>query len=89
MPRKYPYYPSFNGGGEKKVTAKLVELCARRWQTKSLGTYSLRLMRNDHTKNMKIGDAGYEKYLSVHATVLQQISNIKMKRKQGRCGIGF
>jgi len=68
MPRKYPYYPSFNGGGEKKVTAKLVALCAARWQTKSLGTYTVRLIKNDHTTNKKIGEAGYEKYLSVHAT---------------------
>lgn len=68
MTRKYPYYPSFDGKGEKPVTAKLIELCGKRWGTKNIGTYTVRLMRNDHTKNMKIGDAGYEKFLSVHAT---------------------
>ena len=68
MPRKYPYYPSFDGKGPQPGTEKLAELCAKRWKTKNIGIYVNRLMRNDHTKNMKLGDPGYEKYLSVHAT---------------------
>ena len=66
--RKYPYYPSFDGKGEKPVTAKLVELCKKRWGCKSLGTYQVRLMRNDHTKNMKPTDPEAGKWLSTHAT---------------------
>ena len=53
--RVYPYYPSWDGKATQPVTAKLVELCGKRWGTKSLGTYVNRPMRNN---------AG----LSVHAT---------------------
>ena len=53
--RPYPYYPSWDGKQTQPVTAKLVELCGKRWGTKSLGTYANRAMRNG---------AG----LSVHAT---------------------
>ena len=53
--RPYPYYPSWDGKKTQPVTAKLVELCGKRWGTKSLGTYVNRPMRNG---------AG----LSVHAT---------------------
>lgn len=68
MARKYPYYPSFDGGGPGKGTEWFVKACQKKWKCKSLGIYQVRLMRNDHTKNMKIGDKGYEKWLSVHAT---------------------
>jgi hypothetical protein len=53
--RPYPYWPSWDGKKTQPVTAKLVELCGKRWGTKSLGTYVNRPMRNN---------AG----LSVHAT---------------------
>jgi hypothetical protein len=53
--RVYPYYPSWDGKATQPVTAKLVELCGKRWGTKSLGTYVNRPMRIN---------AG----LSVHAT---------------------
>lgn len=68
MPRKYPYYPSFDGKKAKPGTEKLVELCGKRWKTKNLGIYAARLMRNSKTEGKKIGDPGMEKYLSVHAT---------------------
>jgi hypothetical protein len=68
MPRKYPYYPSFDGGAAQPGTLKLVELSGKRWKTKNLGVYSSRLMRNSHTVGKKIGDPGMEKWLSVHAT---------------------
>lgn len=68
MPRKYPYYPSFDGKGAGAGTEKLVELCGKRWKTKNMGIYSARLMRNSHTEGKKIGDPGMEKWLSVHAT---------------------
>jgi hypothetical protein len=53
--RPYPYYPSYDGKKTQPVTAKLVELCGKRWGMTSLGTYANRPMRNN---------AG----LSVHAT---------------------
>ena len=68
MPRKYPYYPSFDGKGAQPGTEKLVELCGKRQKTKNMGIYVARLMRNSHTEGKKIGDPGMEKYLSVHAT---------------------
>jgi hypothetical protein len=68
MPRKYSYYPSFDGKGAQPGTEKLNALCAARWKTRNLGIYSPRLMRNSHTEGKKIGDPGMEKWLSVHAT---------------------
>ena len=68
MPRKYSYYPSFDGKGAQPGTEKLNSLCAARWKTRNLGIYSARLMRNSHTEGKKIGDPGMEKWLSVHAT---------------------
>jgi len=68
MPRKYPYYPSFDGKKAQPGTEKLVELCGKRWKTKNMGIYVARLMRNSHTEGKKISDPGMEKYLSVHAT---------------------
>ena len=68
MPRKYSYYPSFDGKGAQPGTEKLVELCGKRWKTSNMGIYSARLMRNSKTEGKKIGDPGMEKFLSVHAT---------------------
>jgi hypothetical protein len=68
MPRKYSYYPAFDGKGAQPGTEKLAALCAARWKTKNIGIYSNRLMKNDHTAGKKIGDPGMEKFLSVHAT---------------------
>jgi hypothetical protein len=55
MTRKYPYYPSWDGKKTQPVTAKLVDLCNRRWKTTNLGTYVNRQMRGSNN-------------LSVHAT---------------------
>jgi hypothetical protein len=68
MPRKYSYYPAFDGKKAQPGTEKLVELCGKRWKTKNMGIYAARLMRNSKTEGKKIGDPGMEKYLSVHAT---------------------
>lgn len=68
MPRKYSYYPAFDGKGAQPGTVKLVALCAAKWKTKSLGIYSVRLMRNSNTAGKNIGDPGMEKWLSVHST---------------------
>ena len=56
--RKYPYFPSWDGKKEQPVIGKLIDLCAKRWKTKSLGSYMNRPMRN--------GSANPT--LSVHAT---------------------
>jgi hypothetical protein len=68
MPRKYSYYPSFDGKKAQPGTEKLADLCNRRWKTKNMGIYVARLMRNSHTEGKKIGDPGMEKWMSVHAT---------------------
>jgi hypothetical protein len=68
MPRKYSYYPSFDGKKAQPGTLKLAKLCAKRYKATNMGIYSPRLMRNSHTAGKKIGDPGMEKYLSVHAT---------------------
>jgi hypothetical protein len=69
MPRKYPYFPSFDGKKTQPGTAKLIELCQKKWKgTTNLGAYSNRLMRNSQTAGKKLGDPGMEKFLSVHAT---------------------
>jgi hypothetical protein len=68
MTRKYPYYPSFDGKGAQPGTEKLVELCGKRWKTKSLGIYQVRLMKNDHTVGMKLTDPDAGKWMSTHAT---------------------
>ena len=68
MPRKYSYYPSFDNKGPQEGALKLVELCAKRWKTKSLGVYQNRLMKNDKTVGMKLTDPEAGKFLSTHAT---------------------
>ena len=68
MARKYPFYPAWVGKGESAIINKVVELCGKRWGTKSIGTYNVRLMKNDHTAGKKPTDPGMDKYLSVHST---------------------
>jgi hypothetical protein len=68
MPRKYPYYPAFDGKKAGAGTEWFVAACGRRWKATNMGIYSPRLMRNSKTAGKKIGDPGMEKYLSVHAT---------------------
>ena len=70
MARKYPYYPAWDGKKTQPVTAKLVDLCNRRWKTTNLGTYVNRQMRGSNN-------------LSVHATGFA--ADIKYKdEKQAR-----
>jgi hypothetical protein len=68
MPRKYPYFPAFDGKKAGAGTEWFVNACSRRWKTTNMGIYSARLMRNSKTVGKKIGDPGMEKFLSVHAT---------------------
>lgn len=55
MPRKYPFYPSWNGKKASPVTEWFVKAMGRRWGFKNLGIYANRPMRNSEN-------------LSVHAT---------------------
>lgn len=68
MTRPYPYYPAWDGKKASALIEKVAALLSARYGGKSIGTYSARLMKNDHTAGKKIGDPGMEKYLSVHAT---------------------
>ena len=55
MPRKYPFYPAWDGKKASPVTEKLMDLCKRRWGFNNLGIYANRQMRGSNN-------------LSVHAT---------------------
>ena len=46
MPRKYPYFPAYDGKHAQPIILKCVELCGKRWGTKNLGTYVNRDMRD-------------------------------------------
>ena len=46
MPRKYPYYPAWDGGKASPLILKCVELCGKRFKTTNLGTYVNRDMRD-------------------------------------------
>ena len=62
MPRKYPYYPSFNGKQASPVTVWFVKAMNRRWGFTNMGIYSNRTMKNPKAIE------GDPKWLSVHAT---------------------
>ena len=68
VPRKYPYYPAYDGKKSLPGTIKFAQLCKTRWGFDNWGIYNNRLMRNAKTVGKKLGDPGMEKYLSVHAT---------------------
>lgn len=55
MPRKYPFYPSWNGRKASPVVEWFLWACERRWGFHSLGVYQNRTMRGSEN-------------LSVHAT---------------------
>ena len=56
-PRKYPFYPSWDGGSTAPVTKKFFDLCNRRWAFTSLGMYVNRPMRG--SKNLSVHASGY------------------------------
>ena len=68
MARPYPYFPAFDGKKESAIIRKVVDLCHARWKTSCLGTYQVRLMKNDQTKNMKVTDPDAGKWMSTHGT---------------------
>lgn len=55
MPRKYPFYPAWNGRKASPVTEWFVKAMNRRWGFTNLGIYANRTMRSSEN-------------LSVHAT---------------------
>ena len=55
MPRKYPFYPSWNGRKASPVLEQFVKNMGARWKFKNLGIYANRTMRGSEN-------------LSVHAT---------------------
>lgn len=69
MPRKYPYYPAWDGKREQPITTKLVELCGKRYKSKSLGTYVVRPMRG--RSDLSVHATGYAADLSADLKTLQ------------------
>lgn len=57
MPRKYPYYPAWDGKATDPVTKKFYDLCKRRWGFTNLGMYVNRQMRG--SKNLSVHATGY------------------------------
>jgi hypothetical protein len=58
MPRKYPFYPAYNGGKSSPVVVWFVKACNKRWGFTNLGIYVNRAVRNPYAKGA----------LSSHAT---------------------
>ena len=69
MPRKYPYYPAWDGKREQPITTKLVELCGKRYKTKNLGTYVVRPMRGK--PDLSVHATGYAADLGADLKTLQ------------------
>jgi len=57
MPRKYPFYPAWDGKKADPVTLKFLDLCKRRWKFTNLGVYVNRQMRG--SKNLSVHATGY------------------------------
>ena len=57
MPRKYPFYPAWDGKKADPVTLKFLDLCKRRWAFTNLGVYVNRQMRG--SKNLSVHATGY------------------------------
>lgn len=58
MPRKYLYFPAYDGKKASPVMERLLQLMSRRWGFKNLGIYANRPVRNPQAKGA----------LSTHAT---------------------
>ena len=57
MPRKYPFYPAWDGKKADPVTLKFLDLCKRRWSFTNLGVYVNRQMRG--SKNLSVHATGF------------------------------
>ena len=65
-PRKYPFYPSWDGGSTSPITKKLFDLCQRRWAFTNLGMYANRQMRG--SKNLSVHATGFAVDMGYPAT---------------------
>ena len=64
--RKYPFFPSWNGGSTSPITKKFYDLCKRRWAFTNLGMYANRQMRG--SKNLSVHASGYAVDMGYPAT---------------------
>jgi hypothetical protein len=64
--RKYPFYPSWDGGSTSPITKKFYDLCKRRWAFTNLGMYVNRSMRG--SKNLSVHASGYAVDMGYPAT---------------------
>ena len=64
--RKYPFYPSWDGGATSPITKKFYDLCKRRWSFTSLGFYANRQMRG--SKNLSVHATGFAVDMGYPAT---------------------
>ena len=55
--RKYPFWPSWDGGATSPITKKFYDLCKRRWAFTNLGMYVNRPMRG--SKNLSVHASGF------------------------------
>ena len=65
-PRKYPFYPSWDGGATSPITKKFFDLCQRRWAFTNLGMYANRQMRG--SKNLSVHASGFAVDMGYPAT---------------------
>jgi len=56
--RKYPYYPAWDGKKTQPITAKVLELCQKRYKVTNLGTYVFRQMR-DKPNELSVHSTGF------------------------------
>ena len=77
MTRPYPYYPAYDGGKETPGIRKLLDLMAKRWGVKSLGTYVVR--------NATLTPRHYRRTRLARRLTL----NTKTKHKHALYGTGF
>ena len=66
MPRKYPFYPAWNGEATSPVTKKFYDLCKRRWSFTNFGMYANRPMRG--SKNLSVHATGFAVDMGYPAT---------------------
>ena len=65
-PRKYPFFPSWDGGATSPITKKFFDLCQRRWAFTNLGMYANRQMRG--SKNLSVHASGFAVDMGYPAT---------------------
>ena len=64
--RKYPFFPSWDGGATSPITKKFFDLCQRRWAFTNLGMYANRQMRG--SKNLSVHASGFAVDMGYPAT---------------------